>query len=73
MALTLKTLRDIEGLLTSDRMTYKGSEIRPLVDILNEIAREQAEAAKALRVVPNPVPWVDPKKVDDPSQGGLEG
>jgi len=53
VALTLKTLRDIESLLTSDRMTYKGSEIRPLVDILNEIARDQAEATRALRVVPD--------------------
>jgi hypothetical protein len=52
VAITLKTLRDIESLLTSDRMTYKGSEVRPLVDILNEIAREQAEATKVLRVVP---------------------
>jgi hypothetical protein len=56
MAITLKTLRDIEALLTSDRVTYKGSEVRPLVDILNEITREQVEATKALRVVPTPFP-----------------
>lgn len=54
MALTLKTLRDIEALLTSDRIAYKGSEVQALVDVLNEIARERTEATKALRVVPQP-------------------
>jgi hypothetical protein len=56
MALTLNTLREIEALLTSDRVTYRGSELRPVMNILAELGREQAEAVRSLRVVPTPAP-----------------
>lgn len=55
MALPLTTLRDIEALLTSERISYKGIEIQRVSQILLEISREQAEATKTLRVVPNDI------------------
>lgn len=54
MALTFNTLNQLETLLTSERITYKGSEVRALGELLNEIARERGEALKALRVVSQP-------------------
>jgi hypothetical protein len=55
MSLTLNTLNQLEALLTSERITYRGSEIQALGDILKEVARERAEVTKALRVVSNNV------------------
>lgn len=66
MALSLPTLFQIHSILTSDRMTYKGSEIQTLFGVLSEMAQEQARLQAAQdratlqsRIVPNPTPQAE--------------
>lgn len=53
MALTLNTLKNLDALLNSDRISYKGSELTAMFDIIKELRTEQAEVSKVLRVVPS--------------------
>lgn len=61
MALSASTLSQIHSILTSERMSYKGSEVIALVGVLTEVAQEQArlqvvqdKATLQSRIVPRP-------------------
>lgn len=65
MALTLATLTQVHSILTSERMSYKGTEIAGLFAVLNEVERElnriQMERGQQnlqSRVVPQSAPSV---------------
>lgn len=47
MALSLATLVQIHNILTSERMSYKGSEIATLVGVLSEVSQELTRAQMA--------------------------
>lgn len=61
MALSFNALTQIHSILTSERMTYKGSEIHLLFGVLSEVTQEltriqtaQDKATLQSRIVPNP-------------------
>lgn len=61
MALSQATLAQIHSILTSERMTYKGSEILALFGVLAEVNQEQSRLQAVQdkqtlqsRIVPNP-------------------
>lgn len=61
MALSVSTLTQIHSILTSERMSYKGSEVHSLIGVLAELTQElqrirmvQDKQTLHSRVVPRP-------------------
>lgn len=61
--LRIETIRQIRGLLLSERITYKGNEFLSLGQIMGELNAEEAEAIRATRVKAAPTP--PPEKTDE--------